>query len=317
VRPLLFELSAAPGLADRLIELLGAEAGELERRQFPDGESYVRLVTAVEGRSVILLCTLDRPDPKLAPLLFVAAAAREQGATGVGLVAPYLSYMRQDRQFRPGEAVTSKEFAHLLSGRFDWLVTLDPHLHRYRNLDAIYSIPAIGATATDAIADWVRGNVEEPVIIGPDEESRQWVERIASLAGARSAVLRKERSGDYSVSIDAKGLEQLGEGTPVLIDDIASSARTLIEAVRLILQQGRQPPVCAVVHPIFAGDSHERLLDSGVARVVSTNAVAHESNAIDVSTPLAEAVRSVAVARGIKGAGEAERSQGHEAEGAE
>ena len=201
--------------------------------------------------------------------------------------------MRQDRQFRAGEAVTSKEFARLLSGHFDWLVTLDPHLHRYRALDELYSIPAIAATATDAIADWVRQNVDRPVIIGPDEESRQWVDRIASLAGARSTVLRKQRSGDYSVTIDVGGLDHLGQGTPVLVDDIASSARTLIEAVELLKRKVSEPPVCAVVHPIFAGDSYERLLGSGVARVVSTNAVAHESNAIDISAPLAEAVRSV------------------------
>ena len=293
MRALLFELGAAPGLASRLIELLAAEAGELERRQFPDGESYLRLVTPAEGRSVILLCTLDNPDPRLVPLLFAAAAAREQGARDIGLVAPYLAYMRQDRQFRAGEAVTSKEFARLLSGHFDWLVTLDPHLHRYRALDELYSIPAIAATATDAIADWVRQNVDRPVIIGPDEESRQWVDRIASLAGARSTVLRKQRSGDYSVTIDVGGLDHLGQGTPVLVDDIASSARTLIEAVELLKRKVSEPPVCAVVHPIFAGDSYERLLGSGVARVVSTNAVAHESNAIDISAPLAEAVRSV------------------------
>lgn len=293
MKALLFELSGAPGLASRLTELIGAEVGELERRQFPDGESYLRFVTLVEGRSVILLCTLDHPDPRLVPLLFAAAAAREQGARDIGLVAPYLAYMRQDRQFRTGEAVTSKEFARLLSGHFDWLVTLDPHLHWYRALDELYSIPAIAATATDAIAGWVQQNVDQPVIIGPDEESRQWVERIASLAGARSTVLRKQRSGDYSVTIDPGGLEHLGQGTPVLVDDIASSARTLIETVELLKRNVSEPPVCAVVHPIFAGDSYERLLGSGVARVVSTNAVAHESNAIDISAPLAEAVRSV------------------------
>ena len=294
MNPLLFELSAAPGLAARLCELVGAQVGELDRRQFPDGESYVRLATPVEGRNVILLCTLDHPDPKLAPLLFAAAAGREQGALNVGLVAPYLAYMRQDRGFHPGEAVTSKEFARVLSEQFDWLVTIDPHLHRYPGLDAIYSIPAVAATAMGAIADWVSKNVDQPIIIGPDEESRQWVDRIASLAGAPMSVLRKQRSGDYSVNIDGQSLEHIGRGTPVLVDDIASSARTLIEAVHLIAQHGTEPPVCAVVHAILAGDSYQQLLNSGVARVVSTNAVSHESNAIDISTPLAEAVRSVA-----------------------
>jgi len=291
--PLLFELSAAAGLAQSLAEWVGCDIGELSRRQFPDGESYLRFETPVSGRHVLLLCTLDRPDTKIVPLLFAAAAAREQGARSIGLVAPYLAYMRQDKAFHAGEAVTSVTFARLLSERVDWLVTLDPHLHRYPALSAIYSVPAVAATATAAMGEWLRDNVERPVIIGPDEESGQWVERIAVLAQARSTVLRKVRSGDYSVSIDGTALDRLAGGTPVIVDDIASSARTLIETVRLLREHGQQPPVCAVVHPVFAGDSYQRLLDAGAARVVSTNAVAHESNAIDISAPLAEAARSI------------------------
>lgn len=293
MRPLLFELSAANALSKALAAKTGCDIGELSRRQFPDGESFLRFETPVSGRDVVLLCTLDRPDAKLLPLLFAAAAAREQGARSVGLVAPYLAYMRQDKAFHAGEAVTSVAFARLLSERVDWLVTLDPHLHRYPALSAIYSVPAVAATATDAIGEWLRDNVERPVIIGPDEESGQWVERIASLAQARSTVLRKVRSGDYSVSIDGTALDRLAGGTPVIVDDIASSARTMIETVRLLREHGLQSPVCVAVHAIFAGDSYQRLLDAGAARVVSTNAVAHETNAIDISAPLAEAVRSL------------------------
>ena len=291
--PLLFELSAAPGLANRLAALLGAESGAISRRQFPDGEAYLRYEAPVADRDVVLLCTLDRPDPKLAPLLFAAATAREHGAKSVGLVAPYLAYMRQDKEFHSGEAVTSRLFAKLLSDHVDWLVTIDPHLHRFRSLDEIYSVPAIAGTATTAIAEWVRDNVERPVIIGPDEESAQWVQRIAELANARATVLRKGRRGDYSVNIDDEGLQYVGSGTPVLVDDIASSGRTLIEAVRLTKEHGGEPPVCAVVHAIFAGESYEQLLHSGVRTVVSTNSVAHESNAIDISGPISNAIQAV------------------------
>ena len=291
--PILFELSAASGLAEKLVALLNAETGTMSRRQFPDGESYLRYDTPVEGRDVLLLCTLDRPDPKLVPLLFAAAAARKHGASSVGLVAPYLAYMRQDKEFRAGEAVTSRIFAKLLSDHVDWLVTIDPHLHRFHSLDVIYSVPAIAATATGPIAAWVRDNVDDPIIVGPDDESAQWVERIAELAGARSTVLRKQRSGDYSVSIDDAGLEHLGRGTMVLVDDIASSGRTLIEAAQLIRQRGGKAPICAVVHPILAGDSYQQLKDAGIRQVVSTNSVAHESNAIDVSAILASAIEAI------------------------
>ena len=302
MKPLLFDLHSAPGLADRLASALEADAGELSRRQFPDGESYLRFDTPVGGRDIILLCTLDRPDSKLAPLLFAAEAAKAQGARSVGLAAPYLAYMRQDKQFHPGEAVTSKSFAGLLSGAVDWLATIDPHLHRYPTLSALYRIPAIAGSAVAELGAWIGDNVEQPVIIVPDEEIRQWVDRIAGIAGATSVVLRKERSGDYNVAIDGEALDHLQRGTPVIVDDIASSARTLIETVRLLAGHGHKSPICAVVHAIFAGDSYQRLSDSGVGRVASTNAVSHETNAVDISAPLAEAIRSARAAIGASSA---------------
>jgi ribose-phosphate pyrophosphokinase len=138
VRPLLFALDSAHGLAERLCGHLEADRGHIERRQFPDGESYVRLASEVDGRDIVLLCSLNEPDEKTLPLLFTAEAARAQGARSVGLTAPYLAYMRQDKAFRPGEAVTSLTFARLLGERFDWLATLDPHLHRYPSVDRLY-----------------------------------------------------------------------------------------------------------------------------------------------------------------------------------
>src|SRR5690606_39789613 len=86
----------------------------LETRRFPDGESYVRLHSDVAGRAVDLVCTLARPDEQLAMLLFTPDCARELGATEVNLVAPYLAYMRQDKRFNPGEAVSSLTFARVL-----------------------------------------------------------------------------------------------------------------------------------------------------------------------------------------------------------
>ena len=140
--PLLFALPGNERLASILAPAIGAEIGKAEIRHFPDGETYWRYDTPVAGREVALLCTLDRPDDKALPLLFAAAAARDLRAKRVGLIAPYLAYMRQDHRFQPGEAITSGTFAGIVSGEIDWLVTVDPHLHRRSSLDEIYSVPA-------------------------------------------------------------------------------------------------------------------------------------------------------------------------------
>jgi ribose-phosphate pyrophosphokinase len=298
--PLVYALPGNEAFADGLCTAWPAERGALELRQFPDGESLLRLVTSPAGRDVVLVCTLHEPDAKVVPLLFAAAAAAEQGAASVGLVAPYLAYMRQDRSFHPGEARSAAHFAQLLSGRFDWLVTVDPHLHRVHSLDDIFRIPSAVVPAAPLLASWIAANVPRPLLIGPDEESQQWVERIAGAAQAPWLVLRKERLGDRRVELQVPDLAPFGDRTPVLADDIISSGGTLIEVVRQLRERGLPPPVCVAVHAVFAQWAYWGLLEAGAARVVTANTIAHASNAIDVSAAVAEACRALREKHGSK-----------------
>jgi len=276
-------------LARQLADAGGWELGAIETRQFPDGESYIRILSEVADKSVILVCTLARPDAGFLRLIFAADAARELGAREVILAAPYLAYMRQDRRFQAGEAVTSKSFARLVSSSFDRLVTVDPHLHRYPALSALYTIPTDTLHAAPLLADWVAAEVENPLLVGPDEESEQWVAAIAERIGAPHAVLRKIRHGDRNVEVKLSDLSAWHGRQPVLTDDIASSGRTLIEAARQLPQQGFARPFVAVVHGIFAEDAYQRLVPL-CGRIVSTDAVQHESNAIGLAPLIARAM---------------------------
>ncbi len=292
--PVLFSLSKDDPAGPALGELIGAERGEIEVRRFPDGETYLRYGTEVKGRSVILFYTLDRPDEKILPLLFAAATARELGAMQVGLVAPYLAYMRQDRRFHDGEAVTSARFAKILSEHVDWLVTVDPHLHRRGSLGEIYSIPAVAVHAAPLISKWITRMVSKPLLIGPDQESEQWVASVAQAVGAPHVILEKVRRGDREVEVSLPAIERWRDRTPVLVDDIVSTARTMIETVRHLKSVGLSQPVCIAVHGVFAGEAFRELIAAGAGRVVSTNTIPHESNEIDVTPILAEGVRAVA-----------------------
>ncbi|MBS0247342.1 MAG: ribose-phosphate pyrophosphokinase [Rhizobiaceae bacterium] len=286
---LVLPLSGNESFAADLAKASGWQLGRIETRRFPDGESYVRIRVDVTGRSVGLVCTLARPDENFLPLIFAADAARSLGAKDVTLVAPYLSYMRQDRRFQPGEAVTSTTFARLVSSTFDRMITVDPHLHRYPSLSAVYTIPTDALHAAPLLSDWIAENVRRPLIVGPDIESEQWVSAIASRIAAPYAVLRKLRHGDRNVDIDVPDLSRWRGHQPVLVDDIASSGRTMIEAARKLPLQGFAMPVCAVVHGIFAEDSFSRL-QAVSQKIVSTDSVAHVSNAISLAPLVAAAL---------------------------
>lgn len=290
--PLLISMPGNEHMTAELVDALCAQIGYLEMRKFPDGETYLRFATNPAGRPVSIVCTLADPDAKILPLIFAAATARELGASKFGLISPYLAYMRQDRRFNPGEAVTSRRVARLLSEAFDWIVTVDPHLHRYGSLSEICTIPTRVVHAAPLISAWIGSHVESPLIIGPDSESEQWASKVATDAGAPYAVLQKVRRGDRDVEITFKDIDRLAGRTPVLVDDIISSGRTMLEAVRLVGAAGRGKPVCLAVHGIFA-DRSDALLAQAGARVVTSNSVPHQTNEIDVGKILANAVREL------------------------
>lgn len=279
---------------DSIARRLGASLCRVESRRFPDGEIYLRVADDVDGQHVALVAQLRDPDPQLPGLLFLADALRELGAASVGLVAPYLPYMRQDIRFHPGEVVASRSFAKLVSTAFAWMVTVDPHLHRIASLDAIFRIPAVAVSSAPAIAAWVQTQVERPHLVGPDEESMQWVSEVAALAGCPYAVLSKHRSGDRSVELTLPDLRALRGCTPVLVDDIISSGQTMAATASRLRAEGLATPVCVGVHAVFAGDALARLKAAGAARIVSCNTLPHPSNAIDVTNVLAESVRLLA-----------------------
>lgn len=292
--PLFLAMPGNQSMAHSLAHHLGGELGRFEVRRFPDGESFVRVDSDVQGRHVVIVCTLDRPDEKFLPLALLAATVRDLGATRVGLVSAYLPYMRQDTRFNPGEGITSVYFARLLSGQVDWLATMDPHLHRRHSLSEIYTIPAAVAHAGPVIGDWIRENVTAPVVIGPDSESEQWVAAVAERAAAPYSVLTKRRLGDRDVRVSDVDAERWTGRTPVLVDDIVSTARTMIAVATQFREAGFLNIIGIGVHALFAGHAYGELKEAGVSRIVTCNSVPHPSNGIDVASYLAAAIRDLA-----------------------
>ena len=287
-------LPEAGDLPARLAAQLGCDRSELDLHRFPDGECLVRLQADVRGRCVVFAGSLDHPDGQTLPLIFAADAARELGVARVGLVAPYLAYMRQDHRFRAGEAVTSRTYARLLSGALDFLVTVDPHLHRWHSLGQIYPIHTRTVAAAPAIAQWLRREVGAPLLVGPDEESEQWVAEVARLCDAPWTVMVKQRHGDHDVAVKMTGSASWPGRTPVLLDDIGSSGQTLVAALQVLRHAGLPAAVCIVVHALFAPQAQQAMLGAGAARVVSCDTVAHPTNAIAVAPLLAPAVLDIA-----------------------
>lgn len=277
-------------LARAVARLRGFPWAAVEAGRFPDGELCLRLPADVEGSHVVLVASLFPADAALLEVVFAAETARRLGAVGVTLVAPYLAYMRQDAEFRPGEAVSARVVADLLSPRLDRLVTVDPHLHRFRGLEEVYRCRTTVLSAAASIGDFIAGEVDNPLIVGPDAESEQWVARVAGPRRLPRLVLSKTRRGPTEVEVAAAAEPALAGATAVIVDDIISTAHTMAEAVRRVRERGARRVVCVGVHALFVEDAYRRLLEAGADEVVTCDSIPHFTNRISLAPLLAEAL---------------------------
>jgi len=276
-------------LARQISRKLQAEYSELLLKRFPDGELYLRLKKAVRGKKVVLVQSFVSPDLDIIKTLFAAHTAKELGARKIVLVAPYLPYMRQDTRFHSGECISSRVMAELLRV-FDEIITIDPHLHRIRKLGALFKNPK-RLSANALIAEYIHRKIKNPLIIGPDEESFQWAEKIAEKLKSHAVVLRKRRYTSRKVRIKIRGVTSLENRNVVIVDDIISTGHTMIETVKEARRLGGRNITCVCVHGIFAESAYQKLRHAGARQIISTNTITHRSNKIDVAGLLEEALK--------------------------
>lgn len=289
--PLLLHFAEDAPFAHRVTRAAGFSAATLERHRFPDGELKLRLPPQLPGR-VVLLRTLDHPNEKLVELLLLARTARALGARHLTLLAPYLAYMRQDIAFHPGEVVSQRVIGRFLADLFDAVITVDPHLHRVATLaEAVPVRHATVLSGAPLLADLIASHHSQPLLIGPDEESEQWIAQAANVHDFDFGVCHKVRHGDRDVQIALPAVAVAGRAV-VLLDDVASSGHTLAGAARLLLAAGAASVDVAVTHALFAGDALQVIQDAGIGRVWSTDCITHPSNAVSMAQAIADALIS-------------------------
>jgi ribose-phosphate pyrophosphokinase len=281
-------LSGAQRLADRL----NAPLAEVGLHRFPDSESFIRLPPSLPAH-VIVCRSLNQPNDKLIELLLCAATARELGAKRLTLVAPYLCYMRQDFANQPGVAVSQRIIGKMLAGLFDDVITVDPHLHRISSLDQAIPVKnAISLSAADEIGRFLKQRLDYALLLGPDSESEQWVATIANKIGFDYCIAHKERRGDKQIEMTLPDNNFLNKSV-VIIDDMASTGRTLGKATRLLQAAGSKDIYAVVTHPLFCDDAEAHILQAGIKSIWSTDSIDHPTSCIKLDSLLANAIKAI------------------------
>lgn len=278
--------------AQRLAQALGFAYAPIQVHRFPDGESQVS-VPSQPAAHVIICQSLDRPNNKLIELLLAIRTLRGAGAKHISLVAPYLCYMRQDKAFHPGEAISQQIVGQFLTELIDDLLTVDAHLHRISSLQqAIPLDQAINLSAASALGEFLLQQQIRPLLLGPDSESAQWVKLIASVGDFDWAVASKLRLSDVAVQISLPEVD-LQNRHVVLVDDVISSGHTVAEAAKLVNAAGASKVSCLVTHALFAEDALAVLQQAGIQTIWSSDSIPHQSNVIQLAEMLATALQEL------------------------
>lgn len=281
-------------IAQAAARAAGLTLAVIQRHRFPDGELRLRLPEALAPR-VVIWRGLHQPNEKIVELLLAAPTARQLGARHLTLVAPYLAYMRQDIAFNPGEVVSQRVLGACLARLFDAVITVDPHLHRVATLqEAVPVQDAVVLSGAPLLADFIASQRKDVLLIGPDEESRQWVAQAAARHGWTCGVCRKTRHGDRHVDIELPDLpgSPFAGRTVVLMDDMASSGHTVAQAARLLNAAGAASVDVAVTHALFAAGAVQLIRQAGVGQIWSTDCIPHASNAVSIVPVVADALRA-------------------------
>ena len=261
--------------------------------KFPDDELRIRFNSNLKNKTIVLIQSFYKNiSDCIIEVIFAAKTANELGAKKVILVAPYFPYLRQDKRFHRGEAVSQKLIAGLMDKYLDAIYLMDPHLHRKNKLENIFKTKAKKLTANALIADYIKKHINNPIVIGPDEESYKWAQNVAEMINAESLILNKKRYSSYHVKVKLNKKIDLRTKNAVIVDDIVSTGHTILETAKILKKLGAKKIYCICVHGIFTDDALNKLKKQKI-KIISTNTIPNKAAKIDVSGVIGESLIKV------------------------
>jgi len=176
---------------------------------------------------------------------------------------------------------------------FDDLITVDPHLHRVTNLDSVIpNTNNIILTATPLLGDFVKALGKEVILMGPDEESLQWVKQVAAICKAPYAVATKIRHSDTHVSIQLPETNFQNQHV-ILIDDVISTGNTVAETAIQLYATGASQVDVLVTHALFSKEAMDTLEKSKIKNIYSTDSIIHKTNRIPLANLLSDKIKTI------------------------
>lgn len=274
-------------LTERICKHLDLPVGEARTTAFPDGELFVKLEEDVRGRDCyVVLSTCEPVNDNIIELLIFIDCLKRASASRVTVVTPYLGYARQDRKDEGRVPITAKLVANLITAAgADRVIAVDLHAAQ---IQGFFDIPVDHLSATPVFLEYfnsMREELGDLCLVSPDVGNVKVAEGFANLLGGDLAIINKQRLSGSEVT--TTNLIGSVKGKSVLMfDDMISTAGTVCEAARLVMEEGATQVIAAATHAVLVGLAIERLRESPISKIVVTNTIPGNSRAAGIGDKL-------------------------------
>jgi ribose-phosphate pyrophosphokinase len=271
---MIFAGSHSTELATRICTYMDTTLGKARVQAFPDGELIVKLEEDVRGRDCyVILSTCEPVNDTLMELLIYIDCLRRASAGRITCVIPYFGYARQDRKDEGRVPITAKLVANLIAAAgADRVLALDLHAAQ---IQGFFDICVDHLSATPVFVDYFtrhRAELGELCLVSPDVGNVKVAEGMANLLGGDLAIINKRRlSGSMVTTGNLIG--NVSGKTVLMFDDMISTAGTVVEAAKLVMEKGALDVIAAATHPVLVGPAVDRLLSSPISKVVVCNTI--------------------------------------------
>jgi ribose-phosphate pyrophosphokinase len=272
-------------LAGRVAAILNETLALCDYLKFPDGESYTQVKSNLDDDVIIIQSTpTDQDLIYLLQLLDICQAAR------ISLVIPYFGYARQDKIFKPGEAMTARAVAAALNPFLKSGNVSLVNIHATSVLSH-FQCPAQNLDATALLAEKIRGmDLKDVVVISPDKGAIAMAKTAAQTLNADSDYLQKTRHSGTEVSLAPKEVNVRGRDV-VIFDDMIATGGTMATAIAMLRDQGASRVFLATVHAVLTGSAMIKLYRSGVEGVIAADTLDRGVSTVSVAPLIAKATR--------------------------
>ena len=295
---------AYPQLSDEIAQHVGVTITETTRRQFANGELFIRPNDSVRGTDAFVIQSHTTPiNDWLMESLILVDALKRASAKRITVVAPFYPYARQDKKHRGREPISARLVADLFkTAGADRLMTVDLHTAQ---IQGFFDGPVDHLFAMPLLSNYVREKYSETkdlVVVSPDtgrvRTAEQWADE---LGGLDIAFVHKTRNIDEANEIEAnRVVGDVAGRCCLLIDDMIDTAGSITKASELLFDAGATEVIVAATHGIFSGPAVDRLKNSRISEIIVTNTLPiHDEQEFDkltvlsIAPLLAQAIKEV------------------------